>query len=99
MAANDVSSPELSDPEKNLSTPSFDLDDKDEALRLVGLERAETFTNEQYLKVRRKLVSLHYTALTLRLVPKPFHRTGLFHHYAKPYIVLNICTSIVDESQ
>jgi MFS transporter, ACS family, allantoate permease len=46
------------DPEKmkDASTSSFDLSEKDEALRLVGLERSETFTQEQYLKVRRKLV-------------------------------------------
>lgn len=49
---------ELSDPEKTIvdSTSSFDLNDKDEALKLVGLERAESFTEEQYLRVRQKLV-------------------------------------------
>ena len=41
------------------STSSFELNDRDEALRLVGLERAETFTQDQYLRVRRKLVSSH----------------------------------------
>lgn len=48
------------DPEKtaDASTSSFDLDDKDEALRLVGLERTETFTEEQYRKVRWKLVGI-----------------------------------------
>ncbi|GJE84700.1 MFS general substrate transporter [Phanerochaete sordida] len=50
-------SPVLDDPEKTVdaSTSSFDLEDKDEALRLVGLERAETFTEEQYRRVRWKL--------------------------------------------
>lgn len=49
---------ELSDPEKTIvdSTSSFDLNDKDEALKLVGLERAESFTEEQYRRVRQKLV-------------------------------------------
>lgn len=60
MAKIDSTLPELGDPEKTRepSTSSFDLDDKDEALRLVGLERAETFTREEYLKVRRKLVRI-----------------------------------------
>lgn len=31
--------------------------DKDEALKLVGLERVGVYTEEQYLRVRRKLVS------------------------------------------
>ena len=51
----------LEDPEKvqDVSTAeSFDLGDRDEALRLVGLERSETFTEEQYLRVRRKLVRI-----------------------------------------
>ena len=30
--------------------------DKDEALRLVGLERAGSYSEEQYQKVKRKLV-------------------------------------------
>ena len=34
-----------------------DLRDKDEALRLVGLERTAVFTDEYYAKVKRKLVS------------------------------------------
>lgn len=46
----------LSDPEKTESTASLDIDDRDEALKVVGLERAETFTEEQYRKVRWKLV-------------------------------------------
>ena len=51
--------PELVDPEKTIvdSSSSLYLTDKDEALQLVGLERAETFTEEQYRRVRRKLVS------------------------------------------
>lgn len=58
---DDLSTPvaELRDPEKtrDASTSSFDVGDKDEALRLVGLERTELFTEEQCLRVRRKLVS------------------------------------------
>ena len=34
-----------------------DLDYKDEALRLVGMERKTQFSDEQYSRVRRKLVS------------------------------------------
>ena len=33
----------------------LDLRDKDEALRLVGLERTAEFSDEYYAKVRRKL--------------------------------------------
>ncbi|KIP10651.1 hypothetical protein PHLGIDRAFT_208266 [Phlebiopsis gigantea 11061_1 CR5-6] len=48
---------ELVDPEKTIvdSSSSLYLTDKDGALQLVGLERAETFTEEQYRRVRRKL--------------------------------------------
>ena len=51
---------ELTDPEKSIadSSSSLCLTDKDEALQLVGLERAENFTEEQYRRVRRKLVSI-----------------------------------------
>lgn len=53
------------DPEKSreASTASFDLDDKDEALRLVGLERVETFTEEDYRRVRRKLVCRQFPSM------------------------------------
>lgn len=34
-----------------------DLEDKDEALKLVGLERTQVFSDEQYRKLRRKFVS------------------------------------------
>ena len=37
-----------------------DLDYRDEALRLVGMERKIQFTEEQYAKVRRKLVGRSY---------------------------------------
>ena len=50
----------VDDPEKTpdvSEAASLDLDGKDEALRLVGLERTEIFTEEQYRKVRWKLVS------------------------------------------
>ena len=33
------------------------IGDKDEALNLVGLERTEVFSEDDYLRVRRKLVS------------------------------------------
>ena len=50
---------DLSDPAKEGDDfiPPLDLKDKDEALRLVGLERTEKFTPEQYLAVRKKMVS------------------------------------------
>ena len=35
-----------------------DISDKDEALNLVGLERTRSFTEEEYKRVRRKLVSV-----------------------------------------
>ena len=59
MIKIEVTPPELAGSEKTRepSASSLDLGDKDEALRLVGLERAEIFTKEEYLKVRRKLVS------------------------------------------
>ena len=51
--------------EKNLPTVTItdagtDLDfrDKDEALRLVGLERTAVFSEEYYGKLKRKLVSV-----------------------------------------
>lgn len=54
--------PEVKD-EKQLDTvlvtdveSDIDFRDKDEALRLVGLEKASSFTEEEYNKVRRKLV-------------------------------------------
>ena len=59
MEKREITEPELVDPEKTIvdSSSSLYLTDKDEALQLVGLERAETFTEEQYRRVRRKLVS------------------------------------------
>lgn len=59
MEKREITEPELVDPEKTIvdSSSSLCLTDKDEALQLVGLERAETFTEEQYRRVRRKLVS------------------------------------------
>ena len=33
-----------------------DISDKDEALNLVGLERTRSFSEEEYKRVRRKLV-------------------------------------------
>ena len=61
MDKRDSTGTDLPDPEKTIvdSTSSFDLNDKDEALQLVGLERAESFTEEQFRSVRRKLVSLY----------------------------------------
>lgn len=40
-------------------TESLSLGDKDEALKLVGLERVGSFTEEQYRRVRLKLVRLN----------------------------------------
>ena len=36
----------------------LDFGDKDEALKLVGLERSAVFSEEYYSKLRRKLVSV-----------------------------------------
>ena len=60
MEKRESTATELTDPEKSIadSSSSLYLTDKDEALQLVGLERAESFTEEQYRRVRRKLVSL-----------------------------------------
>ena len=43
-----------------------DLDYKDEALRLVGMERKMQFSDEQYSRVRRKLVSRTWISHALR---------------------------------
>ncbi|GJE97737.1 MFS general substrate transporter [Phanerochaete sordida] len=47
----------VDDPEKTVdpSASSIDFGDKDEALKLVGLERVEIFTEAQYRRVRWKL--------------------------------------------
>lgn len=49
---------------------AIDFGDKDEALRLVGLERTAVFTEEYYARVRRKLASciLVSTSFLLMLV-------------------------------
>ena len=39
----------------------LDFGDKDEALKLVGLERSAVFSEEYYSKLRRKLVSVSIT--------------------------------------
>ena len=49
----------MSDPEKStaeFSVDAIDDSDKDEALKLVGLERRIVYTEEQYNAVRKKLV-------------------------------------------
>lgn len=45
----------------DVESSDIDFRDKDEALRLVGLEKAATFTEREYTRVRRKLVSHTYT--------------------------------------
>ncbi|KAI0663023.1 hypothetical protein C8Q70DRAFT_955394 [Cubamyces menziesii] len=39
----------------DVESSEIDFRDKDEALRLVGLEKAATFTEGEYTRVRRKL--------------------------------------------
>ena len=80
----------IADPEKarEESTSSFDLGDKDEALRLVGLERSETFTEEQYRRVRRKLVGIPYDSLVSTLYELSLHLVGLGDPSAMPGSVL-----------
>ena len=41
----------------DVASSEIDFRDTDEALRLVGLEKAATFTEGEYTRVRRKLVS------------------------------------------
>lgn len=100
MEKVDSTLPELSDPEKrDPSTASFDLNDKDEALRLVGLERAETFTEEQYMKVRRKLVSLIDVIICDTSFKTYLIRIGLFLRCAKLYTAPSICMSAICRCQ
>ena len=80
--------PDLADPEKTRdpSTSSFDLTDKDEALRLVGLERTESFTKEEYLAVRRKLVRFKGDGIHFQRLDDP--SLGLDHSAVVPSRVL-----------
>lgn len=98
MAKVDATLPELGDSEKTRepSISSFDLNDKDEALRLVGLERAETFTQEEYLRVRRKLVSLRRSPPLRFAIPSATFcvRIGLFLRFVKQCIARSICMSL-----
>lgn len=50
----------------DISVSVDDLDYKDEALRLVGMERKMQFSDEQYSRVRRKLVSRTWMSCALR---------------------------------
>ncbi len=43
--------------ESTMQISALDIEDKDEALKLVGLERTAGIDEERFLKVRRKLVS------------------------------------------
>ncbi len=47
----------VEDSSVKISSVDIDLNDKDEALKLVGLERTGTISEERSLQVRRKLVS------------------------------------------
>ena len=56
--------------EKNsteFETSSQDIADGDEALKLVGLARREVFTEVDYQRVRRKLVSTFIIGLLIRM--------------------------------
>ena len=66
------------------------IEDKDEALRLVGLERAEVFSEEAYRQVRRKLVSTTVEYLAYYRADDR-KRTGLFRRSALRYTSHNIC--------
>lgn len=77
--------------EKNLHTVAItdagtDLDfrDKDEALRLVGLERTAVFSEEYYTKLKRKLVS----ALPSRWFPTLTPATW------KDFVIPPLCTAV-----
>lgn len=66
------------------------IEDKDEALRLVGLERTEVFSEEAYRQVRRKLVSttLEHSA---DYYADDLKRTELFRPSALRSTSHNIC--------
>lgn len=71
MDRNTLENTSSSDSEKHI--PEFSVDevhneDADEALRLVGLERAGTYTEEQYNRVKRRLVRVKLSKLSLRLI-------------------------------
>ena len=69
--------PEIKD-EKTIATvlitdadsAEVDFRDKDEALRLVGLERTAQFSEEYYAKLRRKFVSLRHTIVKASLLTR-----------------------------
>ena len=53
-----------------------DFRDKDEALRLVGLERTAVFTEEYYAKLRRKMVMWLLPIRLARVNLTLFNRTS-----------------------
>lgn len=57
----------------------IDFRDKDEALRLVGLEKASSFTEEDYNRIRRKLVRRLARHAVLRSPGLKLFTTGLCH--------------------
>ena len=50
---------------------TFDLDEKNEALQLVGLERVQQFSPEEYRQARKKLVSIDATCVATVLADRP----------------------------
>lgn len=72
--------------------------DKDEALHLVGLERAKTYSEEEYRKLRRKLVP--YRCLLSGTSLTRFHASGL-HHCASVHgsirVAIFVSSPIVSE--
>lgn len=79
--------PEVKD-EKQLDTvlvtdaeSDIDFRDKDEALRLVGLEKASSFTEEEYNRIRRKLVR-RLARRRVTLTWTDLSSTGLCHSTA-----------------
>lgn len=59
----------------------IDFRDKDEALRLVGLEKASSFTEEEYNRIRRKLVR-RLARRRVTLTWTDLSSTGLCHSAA-----------------
>ena len=58
--------------------------DKDEALRLVGLERTAVFTEEYYRKLRRKLVRGR----------RPLHAIQWSHSVRQDFVIPPLCAAV-----
>lgn len=89
------------DPEKSsekgtsekIEVNSVEIDYADEALRLVGTVRVQSFSEEYNQKLRRKLVNPPvYSIMNLHRLTSG--RTGTSCPSVRPYTSLNICKDI-----